>query len=130
VCRALGDMGDKAVCPKLVPVLRDESSYVRSAAVEALGRLGDRSFIASLMQVLTGERPSETNAPDTGLIIGSGREFLGELSQLSEVQQKTRAVEALGVLKAPEAVDTIVKFGLRADDAILRAVSAYSLGQI
>jgi len=83
-----------------------------------------------LMQVLTGEKPSETNAPDTGLVIGTGKEFLGEFSQLTEIQQKTRAVEALGVLKAPEAVDTIVKFGLKADDAILRAVSAYSLGQI
>jgi HEAT repeat protein len=46
------------------------------------------------------------------------------------VQQKARAVEALGVLRATEAVDSIVKFGLQDKDPILRAVSAYSLGQI
>src|SRR5207249_1470231 len=73
---------------------------------------------------------SEDKQQVGGVVIGGGREFLAEFSQLTELQQKTRAVEALGVLRAPEAVDTIVKYGLRAEDPILRAVSAYSLGQI
>ena len=130
--RGLGDMGDKSVTPKLVPLLRDESSYVRSAAAEALGKLGDRTAIKPLMQLLAGERPVEENRTEGGLVIGTGSatDFLTQMSQLTEVQQKTRAVEALGVLRAPEAVDSIVKFGLKAEDPVLRAVSAYSLGQI
>jgi HEAT repeat protein len=130
VCRALGDMGDKTVCPDVLPLLRDESGYVRSAAAEALGKLGDRSSIVPLITVLSGERPAEGKQSDSGLLIGNEKGFLSEFAHLSEVQQKTRAVEALGELRAPEAVDTIVKFGLKANDPILRAVSAYSLGKI
>jgi HEAT repeat protein len=128
--RALGDMGDRTVCPKLIPHLRDESGYVRSAAAEALGKLGDRSSIAPLIQVLAGEQPAENTNAVSGLIIGTGTGALAEFTQLTEVQQKARAVEALGVLRATEAVDSIVKFGLQDKDPILRAVSAYSLGQI
>jgi HEAT repeat protein len=128
--RALGDMGDRTVSAKLVPLLRDESGYVRSAAAEALGKLGDRTAIAPLIQVLAGEKPLENGQGDNGLVIGNGSSFLAEMSKLTEVQQKTRVVEALGVLRAPEAVDPIIKYGLKADDASLRAVSAYSLGEI
>ena len=130
--RALGDMGDTSVTPKLVPLLRDDSSYVRSAAAEALGKLGDRTAIKPLIQLLAGERPDEQGKGEAGLVIGSGAtsDFLAEMSKLTEVQQKTRAVEALGVLRAAEAVDPIVKYGLKAEDPTLRAVSAYSLGQI
>ena len=119
-------MGDKTVTPKLVPLLRDDSSYVRSAAAEALGKLGDRTAIKPLMQLLAGGRPAEPEKGEPGLVIGSGSatDFLSQMAQLTEVQQKTRAVEALGVLHAPEAVDSIVKFGLKAEDPVLRAVSA------
>ena len=125
--RALGDLGEKEVSTKILPLLRDDSSYVRSAAAEALGKLGDRSAIIPLIQVLTGEKlQDETKA---GLVIGSGGKFLADL-ELSKVQTKQRAVEALGVLRAPEAVEPIIKNGLTAEDAGLRAVSAYALGQI
>jgi HEAT repeat protein len=128
--RALGDMGDRTVSAKLVPLLRDESGYVRSAAAEALGKLGDRTAIAPLIQVLAGQRPLENGQGESGLVIGNNSTFLAEMSKLTEVQQKSRVVEALGVLRAPEAVDPIIKYGLKADDASLRAVSAYSLGEI
>ncbi len=128
--RALGDMGDRSITPKLVPLLRDESGYVRSGAAEALGKLGDRTAIAPLIDVLAGQRPSDKGEGAGGLVVGTGASFLSELSQLTEVQQKSRAVEALGVLRAPEAVEPIIKYGLKAEDASLRAVSAYSLGEI
>jgi HEAT repeat protein len=128
--RALGDMGDRSVTPKLVPLLRDESGYVRSAAAEALGKLGDRTAIVPLIDLLAGQKLSDQAPGAGGLVVGTGASFLSELSQLTEVQQKARAVEALGVLRAPEAVEPIIKYGLKAQDPTLRAVSAYSLGEI
>ena len=127
-CRALGEIGDTSTASKIVPLLRDESGYVRSAAAEALGKLGDRTAIQPLLQVLTGELFAEKS--DAGVVIGAGKEFLAGFAELTEAQQKARAVEALGVLRAPEAVDPIIEHGLKASDPILRAVSAYSLGQI
>jgi len=125
--RAIGDLGDKQASVSILPLLRDGSSYVRSAAAEALGKLGDRSAITPLIQALTGETiPNDSTA---GMIIGSSDKFLADL-ELTKTQTKSRAIEALGVLRAPEAVDPIIKHGLTADDAGLRAVSAYALGQI
>ena len=128
--RALGDMGDRSLTAKLVPLLRDESGYVRSAAAEALGKLGDRTAITPLIDLLAGTKPSDKGQGAGGLVVGTGGSFLSELSQLTDLQQKSRAVEALGVLRAPEAVEPIIKYGLKSDDATLRAVSAYSLGEI
>lgn len=127
VCRALGDIGEKSAGPKIVPLLRDDNGYVRGAAAEALGKLGDRSSIAPLLQVLSGDNISDQSE---GVVIGTKTDFLAGFSELTGVQQKTRAVEALGVLRAPEAVDPIIKHGLKSEDPVLRAVSAYSLGQI
>ncbi|MEI6082832.1 MAG: HEAT repeat domain-containing protein [Verrucomicrobiota bacterium] len=125
--RAIGDLGEKEASIRILPLLRDESSYVRSAAAEALGKLGDRTAIIPLIQVLTGEKLPDD--PKAGLVIGSGDKFLADL-ELTKVQTRTRAIEALGVLRAPEAVEPIIKNGLTAEDAGVRAVSAYALGQI
>jgi HEAT repeat protein len=125
--RAIGDLGEKSIAPKVLPLLRDDSSYVRGAAAEALGKLGDRTAITPLIQVLTGEAVAQDLTRD--LVIGTKDEFLAGL-ELTQLQTKTRAVEALGVLRAKEAVDPIIQHGLTAEDPGLRAVSAYSLGQI
>lgn len=125
--RAIGDLGEKESSTKLLPLLRDESSYVRGAAAEALGKLGDRTAIIPLIQVLIGEKLPDD--PMAGLVIGSKDKFLADI-ELSKAQTQTRAIEALGVLRAPEAVDPIIKTGLTAEDAGVRAVSAYALGQI
>ena len=125
--RALGDLGEKDAAPRILSLLRDDSSYVRSAAAEALGKLGDRTAILPLLHVLSGE--ANTNDVAAGLVVGTGDKFLAEL-QLNQVQTKTRAVEALGVLRAPEAVEPIIDYGLKSEDAGLRAVSAHALGRI
>jgi HEAT repeat protein len=126
--RALGDLGDKTAAVKIVRLLGDENGYVRGAAAEALGKLGDRSSIGPLIEVLTGGRAPSTEGRQD-FIIGAGKEFVANL-ELTEVQQKTRAIEALGALRATEAVDPIIGSGLRASDPTIRAASAYALGQI
>jgi len=124
--RALGDMGDKSVTPKILALLHDDSGYVRGAAAEALGKLGDRSAIGPLIQILAGEKASD---PDkVGLVIGDKSKFAAAL-ELTQTQTKIRVVDALGVLAAPEAVDALIKYGLKDKDPLLRAASAYALGR-
>ncbi len=125
--RAIGDMGERDVSIKILPLLRDSSAYVRSAAAEALGKLGDRTAIIPLLQVLSGEKA--TDEEKRGLLIGTKSGAAADL-ELTETQTKTRAIEALGVLRSPEAVDPIVENGLKSSDPALRAVAAYALGQI
>ena len=119
-------MGDKSITPKILLLLHDDSGYVRSAAAEALGRLGDRSAIGPLIQILAGEKPADENT--AGLVIGDKPKFAATL-ELTQAQTKIRAVDALGILAAPEAVDALVKYGLKDKDPLLRAASAYALGR-
>ncbi len=124
--RAFGDMGDKSVIPELLKLLHDDSGYVRSAAAEALGKLGDRSAVGPLIQILAGEKPADTNT--VGLVIGDKPKFAATL-ELMQIQTKIGAVDALGVLAAPEAVDALIQYGLKDKDLSLQAASAYALGR-
>ena len=124
--RALGDMGDKSVTPKILLLLHDDSGYVRGAAAEALGKLGDRSAIGPLIQILAGEKSSDQSTVD--LVIGDKPKFLATL-ELTQTQTKIRVTDALGVLAAPEAVDALIKYGLKDKDPLLRAAAAYALGR-
>ena len=45
VAEALGKIGDKRAVDKLVVVLKDSSSNVRSLAVEALSKIGDARVV-------------------------------------------------------------------------------------
>ena len=125
--RALGDMGgDKSVTQKILPLLHDDSGYVRGAAAEALGKLGDHSAIGPLIQILTGEGQADSNT--VGLVIGDNPKFAATL-ELTKIQTKIRAVDALGVLAATEAVDALINIGLKDKDPLLVAASAYALGR-
>ena len=124
--RALGDMGDKSATQKILLLLHDDSGYVRGAAAEALGKLGDRSAIGPLIQLLAGEKLSDLST--AGLVIGDKPKFAATL-ELTQAQTKIRAADALGVLAAPEAVDALIQYGLKGNDPLLRAASAYALGR-
>ena len=125
--RALGDMGDKSAVTKLLPLIHDSNRYVHDAAAEALGKLGDRSAVTPLLQILSG-RGDTTNETSKGLIIGSGLGFTAGW-QLTAAQTRTRAAQALGVLQAPEAVDSLIE-ALKDKDPAFRIAVATSLGQI
>jgi HEAT repeat protein len=127
--RALGDLGRKEAVPDLVILLRDPEGYVRSAAAQSLGKLGDRSAIQPLIGVLVGEQVPGQEGSGTGLIIGT-TDQLPELARLKIVEEKIGAIRALGDLQAAEAVDPIIKYGLKSDDAGIRAEAAFGLGKI
>jgi HEAT repeat protein len=63
------------------------------------------------------------------LIIGGGQALLPEVARMKEVEEKTKAVQALGELADPTAVDPIIRYGLKADDPGIRAESAVALGK-
>ena len=128
--RIIGNMGDKSLSPRLLPLLRDDSSYVRSAAAEALGRLGDRAAVKPLMELLAGLPIEKKNLENNDVVVGMTNQFFLGLYHMGGPVRKINAVQLLGQMRATEAVDAIVTNGLQAEDSLLRAVSAYSLGQI
>lgn len=129
--RVLGDFGDPSVSGRLLPLLRDENGFVRNAAAVSLGKLGDRSAIDPLIQILTAGTSGIGTGVTDGVVIGPSREkFLFELERQTVTERKGGAIKALGVLKASEAVEPIVQNGLNSGDLILKALSAYALGQI
>ena len=128
--RALGDLGDHDAVPKLIAMLRDSNGYVRGAAAEALGKLGDRTAVAPLLTVLTGERRLGDASDEQGLVIGTDTKLLPEVVRQKQIEEKIQVVQALGALRSPDAVGTIVQKGLKSEDPGLRAESAVALGRI
>ena len=129
--RTLGNLGERKALPKLVELLRDSNGFVRGAAAEALGKLGDQSATTALIQVLTGEkRQPAPSMEQEGLVIGTQPGVLPELARMKVVEEKIIAAKALGEIRDPASVDSLIERGLKAEDAGLRAESAVSLGKI
>jgi HEAT repeat protein len=129
--RTLGILGERKALPKLVDLLRDSNGFVRAAAAEALGRLGDRSATSALIGVLTGDIKQSAPASDQdGLVIGTQPGPLPEIAKMKVIEEKIIAAKALGDIRDPASVDSLIERGLKAEDAGLRAESAVSLGKI
>lgn len=130
--RVLGELGDRESVKAVVSLLRDSNGFVRGAAAEALGKLGDATAVPSLVQVLTGERGADDreNVDEQGLVIGTGARELPDVLRQKRVEEKVKAVQALGEIADPSAADPIINNGLRAQDATLRAESAIALGKM
>lgn len=92
--RALGKLGDKQALPALIHCLECADYYVREAAAQALEMLGDRDSIPPLMQLLDGGVEAAIRVP--------GKSHL--------VQPYDSVIEALGTLKAVEAIPLIAPF--------------------
>ncbi|MEG3975874.1 MULTISPECIES: HEAT repeat domain-containing protein [unclassified Microcoleus] len=92
--RALGKLGDKQALPALIRCLECADYYVREAAAQALEMLGDRDSIPSLMKLLDGGV--------AGAVRVAGKSHL--------VQPYDSVIEALGTLRATEAIPLIAPF--------------------
>lgn len=128
--RTLGDLGERSAVANLIAVLRDENGFVRGAAAEALGKLGDRSAVPSLVQVLVGERGKQEKTTPEGLVIGVDPGLLPDIAKMKVVEEKIKAVQALGEIRDPGSAEPIIEHGLKAEDAGLRAESAIALGKM
>ncbi len=92
--RALGKLGDKRAVEPLARCLEFPDYYVREAAAQALEMLGDRRCVSALMELLEGGLEFATRVP--------GKPHL--------VQPYEAVIEALGTLKATEAILLIEPF--------------------
>lgn len=127
--RALGHLQEPNTAPRLRPLLHDPYGFVRSAAAEALGRLGDRAAVPLLISLLAGLDPASGMA--SGLVVQAKNELLlPENIKFDAVEQRKAVVAALGELRASEAVEPLLKYGLKSDSLDVQAFAAYSLGQI
>ena len=108
--------------------LSDDSGFVRSVSAEALGKLGNRSAVVPLLRVLTGEAlPAELDGTSEVVISDKGTNATSENARLKLIKVKTKTVQALAELRATEALDPIIRFGLKAEDPELRAKSAVAI---
>lgn len=92
--RALGKLGDLQAVPGLIQCLSCTDYYVREAAAQALEMLGDSRAIAPLMKLLAGGVTAAVQVP--------GKPHL--------IQPYSAIIEALGTLKATEAIALIQPF--------------------
>jgi phycocyanobilin lyase subunit alpha len=92
--RALGKLGDKSAVVPLTNCLEFPDYYVREAAAQALEMLGDRRCVAALIKLLDGGVESATRV----------------LGKPHLIQPYEAVIEALGSLKAIEAIEHIEPF--------------------
>src|SRR6476469_677326 len=92
--RALGKLGEKQALPALIRCLECADYYVREAAAHALEMLGDRDSIGPLLKLLDGGVDVAVRVP--------GKSHL--------VQPYDSVIEALGTLRATEAIPLIQPF--------------------
>ncbi|MBE9184036.1 HEAT repeat domain-containing protein [Microcoleus sp. LEGE 07076] len=92
--RALGKLGDKQALPALIRCLECADYYVREAAAQALEMLGEIDAIPSLMKLLDGGVAKAVRV--------AGKSHL--------VQPYDSVIEALGTLRATEAIPLIAPF--------------------
>ena len=72
---ALGETGDPAVVPHLIPLLKDDDVFVRMAVARVFGDLGAPVAIEPLIAALADEEPIVREAAMAALHILTGRDF-------------------------------------------------------
>jgi HEAT repeat protein/WD40 repeat protein len=136
--QAIGACGDKRIAEALRTLLNTDDFELALAAAEALGRLGDDQSVLGLIERLeeSGSQP-EQHAATLQLIealrrIGDVRATLPLLNLLGHCNPRvrTRAVEALGRLKAAEATGDLEALLRRDSIDEVRAAAAKALGEL
>lgn len=111
--KALGKLGDLRAVPALIESLHCPDYYVRESAAQALEALGDAQAIPSLVALLEGGVEAAVRVP--------GKPHL--------VQPYDAILEALGALKATEAIEQVYPF-LEHDVPRVRFAAARALYQL
>lgn len=116
VIRTLGEIKNrKAIKPLIKTLRKDEKSWIRERAAEALAKIGDKKTVKPLIQALKDE--------DRG-VRGKAAEALGNIGNPTAVEPLIKALEedrddsghvqaciakALGKIRDPRAVDPLIK---------------------
>ncbi len=107
---ALGVLGDVRAVESLVLALKDTKYNVRRAAVASLGQLGSARTIEPLVGALKDPDQDVRKLAFEGLVrLGApATPSLLACLQASEENVRQDAIRALGVIKAPEAIEPLV----------------------
>ena len=127
IITALGDLGDAAVLPEIIPSVNDESRVVQLAAIGALEQLGDSAVIDQLIDVASGGDAVVTRAARNALEGLSGKDVNSALAgKLSANSANELLVSIAGNRRITEAIPALWKAAesrqLNVRDAAVRAL--------
>jgi len=130
--KTLGKLKYKKALPQITPLISHPNETVREAAAEALVNIGDSSTADLFRTHITDENPVVRGLCARGLAVindTSSNALLIKTLSDKEASVRTRAISALGQLKAKEALNPIIQI-FYDDPALeprLAAVEAISL---
>jgi HEAT repeat protein len=101
---SLGEAGTEKSVKPLLDATSDPDIRVRTKAIDYLGVIGDREATPMLTQYL----------------------FLNDIDELS----KQRILAALGRIRDPRSVDSLVLFAQQTEDETLRCAALHALGEV
>src|SRR5262249_32572829 len=138
--RSLGQIADSAAAPQLLAALEDAHPYVRETAVTALGKL-KTSWVATRLVEMAKDRDPGTRAAVPAALAADlpaddAWKAMQPLLKDKSPRVRARALEALGSVNKPEAIEVLRK-ALAADakgkasaTPLERASAAGSLGTL
>jgi len=128
----LASIADTRVFAPLVAALRSHDWIVRMHAAKALGRIGDPQAVPALMPLLQDKVKAVREEASSALAaIGSAAVSALLLAlQHEEWLVRLHAVEALGKLKSPDAVDPLLRTLFNDRDSAIREDVVRALGAI
>lgn len=128
----LAHIGDHRSVPVLLQSLKSQNWIVRSQAAKALGRIGAAEAVPVLLPLL--QDKVKAVRVEVGLALAQlGPAALSELVEAlkhSEWLVRLHAVESLGKMKAPEAVEPLLYLLFNDPDAAVREDAVRALGEI
>ncbi|MBI3561709.1 MAG: HEAT repeat domain-containing protein [Gammaproteobacteria bacterium] len=127
--KALGQIGEIATIPDLLPLLDDPDRQVRATTAIALGSYR----LPQAAQIILDALPTAKPSVRTGMVYALGQindviavPTLIDRAPLEEVDVRVAIMYALGRLRDARAIDTLMR-GLKDQDDIVRANAAYAL---
>lgn len=128
----LAETGDARAVPVLLPLLRSQNWIVRSHAAKALGRIGAAETVTALLPLL--QDKVKAVRVEAGLALARmGPAAVADLVQAlghHEWLVRLHAVEALGKMKSPDAVEPLLYTLFNDADAAVREDAVRALGDI
>ncbi len=128
----LSQIGDARVLDRLIAVMESPDWIVRMHVAKALGRIGDPRAIKPLMPLLH-DKVKAVREDAADALVGIGKPavpLLLEALTHDEWLVRLHAIEALGKMRSPEAVEPLLGVLFNDRDAAIREDAARALGEI
>ena len=128
----LATIADARVLAPLISALKSPDWIVRMHAAKALGRIKDPGTVTVLMPLLQDNVKAVREETSTALAAVGNAALSSLLVALSHAEWLVRlhAIEALGKMRSPEAVDPLLSVLFNDRDRAVREDAVHALGQI